>query len=45
MMASFRRFVRLSLYVDDADVFINPVREEVDLLMQIMRKFGDATRL
>jgi hypothetical protein len=37
--------IRLSLYADDAAVFINPVREEVDLLMGIMRKFGDATDL
>jgi hypothetical protein len=26
-------------------VFINPVREDVDLLMQIMHKFGDAIGL
>jgi hypothetical protein len=35
----------LFLYVDDAMVFINPVKSEVDLIMDIMQRFGDATDL
>jgi hypothetical protein len=37
--------LRLSLYVDDAAVFINPVKADVDMVMQIMCSFGDATGL
>jgi hypothetical protein len=39
--------LRLSLYAAAAAaaVFINPVREEVDVLMEIMHKFGEATGL
>jgi hypothetical protein len=37
--------IRLSLYVDAAAVFLNPVRQEVDLIMEIMQRFGDATCL
>jgi hypothetical protein len=35
----------LSLYADDAVVFVNPIKQEVDLIMDIMRRFGDATGL
>jgi hypothetical protein len=37
--------LRLSLYADEAAVFINPIKEEVDTLMEIMRHFGEATGL
>jgi hypothetical protein len=36
---------RLSLYADDTVVFVNPIKQEVDLIMDIMRCFGDATGL
>jgi hypothetical protein len=35
----------LSLYADDATVFSNPVRNEVDLIMAVMQRFGEATSL
>jgi hypothetical protein len=35
--------LRLSLYADDATVFINPMKVDVDMVMQIMQRFGDAT--
>lgn len=35
--------LRLSLYADDAALFLNPLKEEVDLTMKIMKKFGEAT--
>jgi hypothetical protein len=35
--------IRLPLYANDAAVFLNPVRQEVDLIMEIMQRFGDAT--
>jgi hypothetical protein len=35
----------LSLYVDDAVVLINLVKSEVDMIMDIMQCFGDATGL
>jgi hypothetical protein len=34
----------LSLYANDVVAFINPVRGDVDVLMEIMQKFDDATR-
>lgn len=37
--------LRVSLYADDAVIFANPDREEVDALLQILRDFGHATRL
>jgi hypothetical protein len=37
--------LRLYLYADDVVVFINPIREDVDVLMEIMHKFGEATGL
>jgi mannosylglycoprotein endo-beta-mannosidase len=37
--------LRLSLYADDAVVFTNPRREDVNCVMQIMEAFGDATGL
>jgi ethanolamine ammonia-lyase large subunit len=37
--------IGLSLYADDVVVFINPVKGEVDALMQIMHKFREATGL
>jgi hypothetical protein len=33
----------LSLYEDDAVVFINPIKADADLTMSIMHRFGDAT--
>jgi uncharacterized protein YheU (UPF0270 family) len=35
--------IRLSLYADNAVVFINPIKQEVDLIIDIMRHFRDAT--
>jgi hypothetical protein len=35
----------LSLYVDDAVVFVNLVKADVDLIMSIMLRFSDATGL
>ena len=38
--------LRLSLYADDAVVFVNPInKEDVDMVVQIMQFFGDATGL
>jgi len=37
--------IRLSLYANDAALFLNPHKEEVDLVLQIMKKFGDAIGL
>lgn len=37
--------VRLSLYADDAVIFLNPDREEVSALLNIMTHFGAATGL
>jgi hypothetical protein len=37
--------VRLSLYVTAAIVFLNPVREDVDVLMEIMHMFEEAVGL
>jgi hypothetical protein len=33
------------LYADDAVVFLNPFQADVDMLMVIMQRFGDATGL
>ena len=37
--------IRLSLYADDAVIFLNPVREEVSALLNILTHFGAATGL
>jgi hypothetical protein len=37
--------LRASLYADNAIVFLNPVRSELQLLMRILHAFGDATGL
>jgi hypothetical protein len=37
--------LRLSLYADDAVIFTNPKREDINGIMQIMEAFGDATGL
>jgi hypothetical protein len=37
--------LHLSLYVDDAAIFVNLVRADVDLTMSIMQWFGDAIGL
>jgi hypothetical protein len=37
--------LRVSLYADNAAVFINSVKEDVDMVMQIMHSFGEATGL
>jgi mannosylglycoprotein endo-beta-mannosidase len=37
--------LRLSLYANDAIIFINPVKEEVQALFGILEQFGDATGL
>lgn len=37
--------LRISLYADDAVIFANPDREEVDKLLEIITLFGDASGL
>jgi hypothetical protein len=37
--------LRLSLYADDAMVFVNPVKSDVNMIMSILRRFGEATGL
>lgn len=37
--------LRLSLYADDAVIFLNPVKEEVTALFRILDQFGAATSL
>lgn len=37
--------LRLSLYADDAVIFTNPSRGDINVIMQIMEAFGDATGL
>jgi hypothetical protein len=37
--------LQLSLYADDAAVFINPTKVDVDMTMEIMHPFGQATGL
>jgi hypothetical protein len=37
--------LRLSLYADDVAVFLNPIKEDVDTLINIMQRFGEATGL
>ena len=36
---------RVSLYADDAIIFANPIKEEIDYLMDMLESFGDATGL
>jgi hypothetical protein len=37
--------LRLSLYADDAVIFLNPLKRDVDMVVDIMEKFGAATGL
>jgi hypothetical protein len=37
--------LRLSLYPDDMAVVVNPIKADVDMVMQIMERFGQATCL
>jgi hypothetical protein len=37
--------LRLSLYADDATVFVNPNRSNIDMVMAIMQSFGEASGL
>jgi hypothetical protein len=37
--------LRLPLYADDAGVFVNPTKADMDMVMQIMDHFGQATCL
>jgi hypothetical protein len=37
--------LRLSLYADDVMIFMNPIKEDISCIMQLMRAFGDATGL
>jgi hypothetical protein len=37
--------LRLSLYVDGAAVFVNPNKADVDMVMDIMQRYGEATGL
>ena len=37
--------LRLSLYADDAVIFLNPVQEEVTVLFRFLDRFGSATGL
>jgi hypothetical protein len=35
--------LQLSLYADDVVIVINPIKQDVDMVIQIMQRFGDAT--
>ncbi|KAE8797607.1 hypothetical protein D1007_27263 [Hordeum vulgare] len=37
--------MRTSLYADDVVIFINPMREEIDMLLNLLECFNDATGL
>lgn len=37
--------IRVSFYADDAAIFLNPVKEEVNIVQQILTEFGEATGL
>lgn len=37
--------MRISLYADDAVIFANPIKEEIDTLMEILHDFGEASGL
>lgn len=37
--------IRVSLYADDAIVFLNPVKEDVQLVLEIFEVFGQASGL
>lgn len=37
--------MRTSLYADDAVIFINPMRQEINKLLNILQLFGEATGL
>jgi hypothetical protein len=37
--------LRLSLYANDATVFVKPIKADVDLTMTILQRFDDATGL
>jgi hypothetical protein len=37
--------IRISLYADDAAVFVNPVKEEIDVIKEVFQAFGDASGL
>lgn len=37
--------LRVSLYADDAVVFMNPARDEMEALITILNMFGEATGL
>lgn len=37
--------MRVSLYADDAVIFANPIKEEVETLLVILKQFGEATGL
>jgi hypothetical protein len=37
--------LRLSLYTDDVAIFMNPVKADIDMVMEILHNFGEATGL
>ena len=37
--------IRISLYADDAAVFVNPVKEEIDVIKEVFLAFGNASGL
>lgn len=37
--------IRTSLYADDAMIFANPVREDIDTIMEMLQEFGNASGL
>ena len=37
--------MRVILYADDAVIFANPIKEEVDCLLELLHSFGEATSL
>jgi hypothetical protein len=37
--------IRISLYADEAAVFVNPVKEEIDVIREVFQAFGSASGL
>jgi len=37
--------IRISLYANDAAIFVNPVKEEIDVIKEVLVAFGDASGL
>jgi hypothetical protein len=37
--------IRASFYADDADLFVNPLKEDITAIQQLLHLFGSASRL